>query len=181
MEVEHDLDGSAHNPENDTLIAPPPLRRLQTCPNDCSGNGVCSAEGLCICVDGFNNSDCSLLCGSPCLDCAGSPTSCTSCRNDTGLGLLELDSCVEKCSDHYFIAGDHCIECADQCSVCEISPDHCLICAADYPYWYKYDCDVQCPPRTYAQSPYKTCKDCVKGCLSCPNNVCEACDQAMNY
>ena len=36
----------------------PPFCNKQSCPNDCSGNGVCDEKGKCACDSGFGGDDC---------------------------------------------------------------------------------------------------------------------------
>lgn len=73
------------------IICDPFTPPAPTCQNDCSDNGVCVADNICQCSEGFGGDDCSIEI----------PTSC-----DAGFELV-VDQCVDidECSDNSNICG----------------------------------------------------------------------------
>jgi len=94
---------------------------LESCPNDCSGNGVCQS-GVCLCEPGFSGADCSISSSCP-NDCSGNGV-CLSgtCFCEPGFSGADCsvptggDFCTTtSCDDANQCTADSCDEGADTC------------------------------------------------------------------
>ncbi|EAS06483.2 leishmanolysin family protein (macronuclear) [Tetrahymena thermophila SB210] len=158
------------------------------CPNNCNQKGYCQ-NGKCNCKNGFQGDDCSIqcplnncTCQSPCVNCRGSSTWCTSCLAgykliaEKGTCQKQCDnSCLEcnlpvnptsctSCKDGFYLYQGQCFQCQSPCQTCSQSRNNCLTCINNYTLNHLQNvCNPIC---------YGACKECI---LPQQKNSCKSC------
>ena len=100
---------------------------LESCPNECSGNGVC-LSGSCLCDAGFSGVDCSVSTACP-NDCSGNGVCFSgSCFCNAGFSGADCSSssssCPNNCSGHGVCSAGSCFCDAGYSGVdCSVPPD----------------------------------------------------------
>lgn len=131
------------------------------------------------------------LCSRKCITCAGSPESCTSCREPF---FINGTSCLMDCPNGHYVnvSSRTCPPCKAGCLTCKDRPDNCLSCIPSLlhtgtrcvsscpadTYRHGHTCVSKCGFRFYGRG--KQCHSCTQlNCLVCEldgsKDVCKAC------
>ena len=163
------------------------------CPLDCAD---CLGPSTCTdCVSGRYGAQCETTCRDACLDCDSS-SKCTECipgrfgqycQLYCPLGCIDIvcnkdtGKCLEGCRHGYYLNGDDCSRCPENCARCS-DRHHCTTCLSGY---YGTSCASTCPSNCKNQVCNKSLGVCTEGCtdgyfldgnncVSCPVQ-CESC------
>ena len=157
----------------------------------CTGPSMCTA-----CPRGKYGTTCDHTCRYSCLDCV-SGSQCTECipgrygdycQLNCPLGCLDMvcdktiGVCLKGCRHGYYLSGEDCTQCPDQCTRCTDS-NQCTLCISGY---YGRNCQDVCASscrNLHCEKELGTCLEgCVEGyflddntCISCPPR-CNSCD-----
>ncbi|CAK8671603.1 unnamed protein product [Clavelina lepadiformis] len=113
-------------------------------------------------------------CDWSCTRCSGSSSSdCLDCMEGR---RLQNGSCVEKCSEGYYLSYDECRRCSDEnCDSCT-GANHCSGCLSPY-FLHENTCIKSCPRGYYVDSVTRSCLSCSNHCLLCSSrDSCSQCD-----
>lgn len=117
-----------------------------------------------------------------CLDCTGSPTTCTSCQPGLYLQQPVSGSCGASCSGTYALKDEVNLVCVASCPSNMIAPGNgsCVLCAAgQFKDTGSGNCVGSCPSSQYSDATLRVCLNCHTDCLTCdgayPEN-CTSCD-----
>jgi len=158
----------------------------KTCSSDAScdtcPDGKVYDDGECFATCGQGKTDVNNIC-NPCKknDCDNCDTdieSCDICKDK----LFKINgSCVESCPEGYYVEGDECKECHDNCKICTDATT-CIRChlkdnTDQNLYLDEITCVYKCKAG-YSPNAINTCQKCVEdSCLKCnhENNHCTKC------
>lgn len=108
-------------------------------------------------------------CSSNCYSCVNDANTCTSCKFDSPLKVLQGTECVAECDADQAEVGGVCTSCESPCSTCSASPSHCTTCDGSNGLIFTYGptCVDTCPNGTKENTELNKCEGCDTGCDSC--------------
>ncbi|PFH53554.1 hypothetical protein AMATHDRAFT_73358 [Amanita thiersii Skay4041] len=145
------------------------------CQPACSGSGVCSSQGICICQEGFTGSSCEQCApgffGPNCTRCSEDATNCTKCDD----GLTGTGRCLQRAND----PKDPETECNCVNGIC--GSDGQCTCAIG---WTRGDDGKACAKCAdgFFQTSTGECKVCQLGCIKCADDsgTCTTCKSGFS-
>ena len=103
-----------------------------------------------------------------CLDCSGSPTTCTSCQSGLYLSQPGTGTCGTTCPPSYSLKDESNMVCVSTCPSNMIAPGNgsCVLCSTGT-FYQSGLCVGTCATGFYPDSTLSACMGCHVDCLTC--------------
>ena len=138
--------------------------------------------------DPISKKDQCLKCDSLCDTCSGKGNdNCKTCSSTSYSVEKKPNLCVANCLDAgaYYLSGNECKKCHDDCSYCFGSKaDNCYTCSDPDKWLLNNRCTNGCPDHYFKYFRDRMCLECDRTCLSCFNATrfgCITCPQQLVF